>query len=247
MFRLNMHCARTMATHPPGSERKKDWVFNELLSRLVAGRYGFGAKISAKDLSEEMGVSRFPVMGALNDLRHAGFIIVTAQVGCEVISPSAVQIHDFFLLFGRMEGIMAELAAERRLSEEVGRMRSINERIATISSSAGAGEEYRQLNLELHGLIHTAARSPLLHARQVTNWAMSDFLITQAGGFERRFREATKEHADVIDRIERKAASRARLAMETHIQNFARAVRDLLNARSGQRERSPLKNTRHTG
>jgi DNA-binding GntR family transcriptional regulator len=76
---------------------------------------------------------------------------------------------------------------------------------------------------------------------------MSDFLITQAGGFERRFREATKEHADVIDRIERKAASGARLAMETHIQNFARAVRDLLNARSGQRERSPLKNTRHTG
>ena len=48
----SMHCARTMATHPPGSKRKEDWVFNELLSRLVTGRYGFGAKISAKDLSD---------------------------------------------------------------------------------------------------------------------------------------------------------------------------------------------------
>ena len=76
---------------------------------------------------------------------------------------------------------------------------------------------------------------------------MSDFLITQAGGFERRFREATKEHADVIDRIERKAASRARLAMETHIQNFARAVREFLHAPSDQRGRALLKATRRTG
>ena len=247
MFISIMHCARTMATYPLGSERKKDWVLNNLLSRLVTGRYGFGAKISTKDLAEEMGVSRFPVMAALNDLRHAGFIVVTAQVGCEVISPSATQIHDFFLLFGRMEGIMAELAAERRLSEEVDRMRAIDRRIATISSSTAAGEEYRQLNRELHGLIHAAARSPILHARQVTNWAMSDFLITQAGGFESRFREAAKEHADVIDCIERKAASRSRLAMETHIQNFARVVRERLQAHSGQRERSLLKGTRRTG
>jgi len=53
-----------------------------------------------------MGVSRFPVMAALSDLRKAGFIIATTQGGCEVISPSGAQLHDFLLLFGRMEGIM---------------------------------------------------------------------------------------------------------------------------------------------
>jgi len=53
MFVSIMTCARTMATHPSCTERKKHWAFNELLGSLVTARYGFGKNISTKDLSEE--------------------------------------------------------------------------------------------------------------------------------------------------------------------------------------------------
>ena len=225
----------TMPMNSGVSERKKESVLNDLLARFVTGGYRFGEKISAKAVAEEMGVSRFPVMAALNDLRSAGLIVVTAQVGCQVISPNAAEIHDFFLFFGRMEGIMAELAAERRSPEEVRRMRSINQAIRAISATAGAGEAYRRLNQDLHREIHAAARSPMLHGRQLANWAMSDFLISQAGGFGKRFRQAAKEHAEIIDCINHKSAPRARMAMEQHIQRFAQTVGTLFEEGASRR------------
>jgi len=67
---------------------------------LATGRHGFAAKIAASDLSEERGASRFPAKALRNDLRNAGFAIVTT-IGYEVISSSATGIRDFFVLFNR--------------------------------------------------------------------------------------------------------------------------------------------------
>ena len=61
--------AIAMSMNSGVSERKKESVLNDLLARFVTGGYRFGEKISAKAVAEEMGVSRFPVMAALNDLR----------------------------------------------------------------------------------------------------------------------------------------------------------------------------------
>ena len=82
------------------AERRKGWSFQELLSRLATGRHGFGAKIAASDLSEEMGASRFPAKAALNDLRNAGLMIATT-IGYELISSTATGIRDFFVVFNR--------------------------------------------------------------------------------------------------------------------------------------------------
>jgi DNA-binding GntR family transcriptional regulator len=206
------------------AERKKESIVNELLHRFVSGRYCCGEKIVVKTICEETGVSRFPVMAALNDLRVAGFVIITAQVGCEVISPTPAEVHDFFLFFGRMEGMLAELAAERRLPAEIGGLWRINDQIKKIRASRESAEEYRGLNRELHRRIHALARSPTLHERQVANWAMADFLISQAGGFVVRQRQAASEHDAVIDAIEKQATARARMAMEEHIMTFGTSV-----------------------
>lgn len=208
--------------------RKRDDVYVELLRRFVCGEYMFGEKILVSSITEETGVSRFPVMAALNQLQASGFVIITAQVGCQVVAPSAAEIHDFFLLFGRMEGMLAELAAERRLDVEVSSLRLINGRIRKISSGAEAGEEYRVLNQDLHRAIHQFARSPAQHTRQVANWAMADFLISQANGFEYRFKRAVREHELIIDAIEQKATQEARRIMEDHITSFGQSVVSLV-------------------
>ena len=41
-------------------------------------------------------------------------------------------------------------------------------------------------------------RSPALHERLVTHWAMSDFLISQSNEFARHLNEATAEHDKII-------------------------------------------------
>jgi len=63
-------------------DRKKEAVYRKILGCFLSGRYRMGDAILVKALSEEIGVSRQPVMAALNRLAVEGFVTITAQVGC---------------------------------------------------------------------------------------------------------------------------------------------------------------------
>ncbi len=209
------------------STQKKDSVHRELLDRLVTGRYGFGEKIFVKQISEETGASRQPVMTAINKLKSEGFVRIVPQVGCEVISPTVREIGDFFAMFGRIEGLLAELAAERGSKAEVAELRQINERIARLNpAKSESGEAYRRLNRDLHNVIHGMARSPMLHEKQVNHFAMSDFLITHSFGFTRHLEDAVTEHKAIIRAIEQGNPQKARLLAEEHIAVIGKLVKE---------------------
>lgn len=205
--------------------RKKDLVRGEILARLLDGTYKFGDPISVKAFSEETGISRQPIMTALNTLSSEGFVTVVAQVGCEVASPSTDEINDFYLMFERLEGLMAELAAKRRTEEQVRKLMSINMQISMIDNNdSDATESYRLLNRDFHALIHEMANSPLLLQRQGNIFTISDFFIVQTVGFIPHLENAAEEHQKIIDAIAVKDSSAARLEAERHIREVARCV-----------------------
>lgn len=212
--------------------RKQDSVYDILLERFVSGRYRFGDTILVKQVAQETGASKHPIMSALKDLRAEGFVVITAQVGCQVVSPSAREIGDFFVMFSRMEGAMAEFAAERRQLADIDRLNLINAQIAKLPRRAAAsGERYRVLNREFHATLHGIGQSPALHERLRASWAMSDFLISQSDEFSRHLSEAAAEHDDVIRAIAKGSASTARVAMERHILAFRLRVVERLAVR----------------
>ncbi len=65
------------------------------------------------------------------------------------------------------------------------------------------------------------AHSPLLDTRQASMFAMSDFFVSQTGGFDNQLGHAPEEHAVIIDALEERDAHRARHAAESHIANVA--------------------------
>lgn len=214
---------------PPA--RKQDSVYDILLARFASGAYRFGQPLLVKQIAAETGASKHPIMSALKELRSHGFVRITAQVGCEVIAPEPSEIADFFVMFSRMEGVMAEFATRRRQTGETDRLAAINAQIAKLPRRAAtSGERYRLLNREFHAAIHQLGRSPALHERLVTHWAMSDFLISQSDEFARHLSEATIEHEAIISAIERGAAATARMAMENHILGFRLKVIENLEA-----------------
>jgi DNA-binding GntR family transcriptional regulator len=200
------------------STRKKDFIRDELLHRLLTARYRYGERILVKEIGEETGVSRQPIMTALNALSSEGFVNVIAQVGCEVISPSARDIGDFYLMFERIEGLMCELASTRRSDAQLTRLTGINVRIRAIDrASPDAQEQYRNLNREFHGLLHAMAETPLLHERQRNIFAMSDFFIAQSVGFIPHLVKAADEHDEIIAALRARDSEAARTAMQRHI------------------------------
>lgn len=225
-----------MQTGP--DDRKRDAVYRLLLADLYGGVYRFGDPIPVKATSERIGVSRQPVMAALSRLAAEGIVTITAQVGCQVIAPSPTEIGDFFLLFSRCEGLMAELAAARATEREIATMRAANRRIAALA--ADDGQAYRELNRAFHAAVHLGSHSPRLTERTQSAWAMSDFLVAQTYGFLPHLRHAAIEHEAIVTAIAARDGARARQASEAHILSVSHLVtgggRQRGRARQGDRE-----------
>lgn len=202
---------------------KNNRIYDLIIARLVNAGYAFGDRLLVKELAAETGASRQPIMSALNRLSADGFVRIIPQVGCQVIDPSRDEISDFFMMFQRMEGLLAELAATRRSEEELRALRLVQERLVAASERADA-DAHAALNRDFHHMFHMMAHSPMLGEQQRNNFNMCDFFITHSTGFGAFMADAVREHEPLIDAIMRRQPERARLAAEAHMAAVASAV-----------------------
>lgn len=202
---------------------KKIFLYDTILDRLIEGRYKFGERILVKELGSETGASRQPIMTALSALSADGFVRIIPQVGCEVITPSRRDLSDFFRMFSRLEGLLAELAAERRDAAQLAALKDANALVRNDAKTNG-GKRYPELNRAFHKLFHQMANSPLLDSKQRSVFAMSDFFIRQTVGPRPKPSAAAAEHDELINAIERRDAKKARSVAEAHIDDVAEAV-----------------------
>jgi DNA-binding GntR family transcriptional regulator len=204
---------------------KQSEIYDLLVQRLVSARYAFGERILVRELATEFGVSRQPIMTALNWLAADGFVRIIPQVGCQVINPDRNAVADFFLMFQRMEGLLAELAAARRTEQQLAELRELQRQIIAMANDQEAlREHYAELNRNFHQTIATMADSALVEEKQSANFNMSDFFINHAIGFDRLGAGVAQEHEPIIDAIARREPSGARRAAEEHIASVAAAV-----------------------
>lgn len=204
---------------------KKHTVYQEILQRLFQCRYRFGDRILVKEIAEETGVSRHPIMTAMHRLQDHGFVRITAQVGCEVVTPTAEEVGDFYRMFAAIEGLIAEFAALRATPMEITRLRLFNDQIEALDPShpSDAGQ-YQMLNVEFHTQLHAMARSSVVCSRQLANFELSDFFLSQVSGFQAHLDRVADEHAQVIAAIAARDPAAAREAARSHIDSVARTV-----------------------
>ncbi|ANI53796.1 GntR family transcriptional regulator [Pseudomonas sp. DR 5-09] len=204
---------------------KKVAIYQEILQRLLTRRYRFGEKIFVKEIGESTGVSRQPIMTALNSLQERGFVQIIAQVGCQVVQPSPDEVADFYRMFANTEGLIASLAAERGTPMEVARLQELNEQIARINPAhSDASESYRNLNVDFHRLLHAMARSPIVSTRQMANFELSDFFIVQSCGFQAHLPDVTGEHDEIIAALSTRNHKHCKAAAMAHIESVSRHV-----------------------
>lgn len=209
---------------------KKNHLYQEILQRLFHRQYRFGDRILVKEIGEEMGVSRHPIMTALYKLQERGFVTITAQVGCEVVTPTPESIQDFYRMFALTEGLIAELAARRASLAEITRLRLINAQIEALDPADRAhADAYRQLNVAFHTELHAMARSPLVCGRQLANFELSDFFIVQTCGFGAHLDHVAGEHQAVIEAIAARQPEQANAAARAHIESVSGTVATALD------------------
>lgn len=206
---------------------KSGAIFEVLEARFAKGHYKFGEPLSPVELADEFGVSLQPLRLALNQLRTLGFVVITPQVGCKVVSPAPDEIRDFFRLFASMESVMAMLAAERHSESDLKRLEAVNLQLQNCKIvGKGLPEEYSDLVGLWHTTLRSMAKSPSLSSRLKPVWAMSDFLLWQgAPNVPRKsLQKANAERTAIIEVIAARDAAKAETLMYDHVYNKPQRV-----------------------
>lgn len=90
-----------------------DQVFEHLESDVLSGKYSRGDILTESRLSAELGVSRTPIREALRRLEQEHLIEESGK-GSVVIGVTEKDLEDIYLIRGKLEGVVAALAAKNR-------------------------------------------------------------------------------------------------------------------------------------
>src|SRR5439155_14687190 len=90
-----------------------DQLASDLQRRVLSGDIPSGTRLRQSALAAEFGVSRTPIREALRKLQASGLVELQPHRGALVRGLSAREIRDAYEVRAELEGLAAELAAQR--------------------------------------------------------------------------------------------------------------------------------------
>jgi DNA-binding GntR family transcriptional regulator len=204
------------ARHLPLSQA----VVDELRAAIIGGAYAQGERLVEEEVAARFDVSRNPIREALRALSTEGFVVIEPRRGARVATMDGDRARELFELRGPLEGLVAGLAAQRRSSAHLVRLREI-----VAAGRRAVAEERLQdlplLNTEFHEALAEAADNELL---RTTLGRLSDIIRwLYAARISRRSTKSWDEHAAIVDAVADGDVPRAQRCGEQHIAAAAAA------------------------
>jgi DNA-binding GntR family transcriptional regulator len=200
---------------PQPRATRTERAYASLREDLLRGRWQTGDILSAYALSEELQISRTPVMEALKRLEQEGFVEIIPQVGCRVMGPTPGALLDLFSIRAALEGAAAPAAA-RWIGEDALAEQELL--LSRLDAAAERGDQaaYGELNERFHLLVVDASRIPRLAELARTVWMPLRHQVTYLPLSDAQVRESAAEHRELHEALRHRSPRRARLAAERH-------------------------------
>jgi GntR family transcriptional regulator, transcriptional repressor for pyruvate dehydrogenase complex len=216
---------------PPASY---ELVVDQVRRAIQLGRFDMGTRLPAeRELAQQLGVSRTTVREAIRVLQGEGLVEVQRgrNGGAVVIAPSSSREEIALLLNQRLaelevivdfrlivEPASARLAAERRSSQDLARLRSLvksmDELVANPEGSS-VPSRFFSLDSQFHHQIAQAAGNPMLVS--ATDDVRARLFAPIGGIFLALHPSANELHRELFQSIEAKDATGAESTMRQHI------------------------------
>ena len=196
----------------------RELVFESLREAIISGMLGPSARLMEIQLAEEMGVSRTPVREAMRKLELEGLVVMIPRKGAYVAGLSLKDIADVFEIRGALEGLAAELAAERATDEE---LEAMERYLVKISEEIESGDLAKvvETDTDFHSLIYKASRNARLS--QIINNLREQIqrYRTTSLSFPGRMKIALEEHRKIVEAVSSRDGELARKLAQEHIEN----------------------------
>jgi DNA-binding GntR family transcriptional regulator len=214
-----------------------DRLAGEIQARVLSGATPVGTRLRQEALADEFGVSRTPVREALRQLQATGLVELLPNRGAVVRGPSAREIREAYEVRAELEGLAAELAAERISDRDLRRLqeaqRLFQDAVETlIARRARRREPWKDESLwvQANDLFHQAILDASANARLADTIAdlhrsfPRNLTWAALSRSSRLLEENVEQHQAVLDAIERRDPAEARRSMVEHVRSAGELV-----------------------
>jgi DNA-binding GntR family transcriptional regulator len=204
-------------------------IRRQLADRIISGDLVPGSVLDETQLAAEFAVSRTPIREALKLLAASGLVEQKPHSRTIVAKPDRAELAGMFELMGHLEGLCAELSAERMTATE---RRALDELHRDMAGVVSAGDRlaYIRSNELFHTTIYRGAHNGYLEeVTRQTRQRLQPFRRAQFSTLGRLARSHA-EHGEVVEAILRGNRIAAGDCMRSHIM----LVEDAWNDFAGQ-------------
>jgi DNA-binding GntR family transcriptional regulator len=198
-------------------------VLDQLREAIIRGEHPPGASLSEGALAETYGTSRTPIREAIQQLQSEGLVTVVPRVGTFVREPSRRELAELFQLKAVLEGLGAQLLAQRGPVAET-ELLEANVAESERAVAGGDVERYAQLVHDFHGLIIQGSDNHMLvlQYRNLMNQLAYHRIVVNTLRHPKRLELSLDEHRRVLGRILDKDGFGAEFAMRDHVRSSQR-------------------------
>ena len=200
-----------------------DLAYQNLKAQLLSGAFSPGSTLSTYHLAAELGISRTPISQALKRLEDEGFVEIIPQVGCRVVQPTPARVVEVFVLRAVLEGLAAEIAAQRITAPDIQAFEHILQagEAAIRQNDSGA---YSLINKQFHTLIVTICGMTTLEELLDKFTDFSRYCMVNHPFFSQaRMAISSQEHRAIVDALMTRDSVKARRLLEIHLRQTGEA------------------------
>ena len=200
-------------------------AYRALKDAILAGEMRSRERISESDWAERLGTSRTPVREALQRLEYERLVDNEGRRGWFIHPISLEDIHRIFDIKESLEGLAAELAADR-ITDQQASLLATSLREMEAAADAGDLEGWWAADKAFHTVIFTAAGND--HLERIVE-GLNDLWHRLRSGhlaIEGRMRRSVEEHRLIERALAAHDGAAAREAVHSHL---AAARRSLVN------------------
>lgn len=204
-----------------GSITRAEAAYDRLRSDITAGRWLPDTILSTYSLSEDLGMSRTPINGALKRLEGDGLIEVVPQVGCRVLRRDRKEVSETLMIRAALEALAAELAAPRITERELAALEDVL-RAAESAAAEGDVERYEAANVAFHRQLAGASRAAQIERILSSLWTLGRYQLGPGDFLASRMLASCAEHREILSALRARDPAAARQAADDHLRRCSR-------------------------
>lgn len=214
----------------------REQVVQTLTREIIEGRFEPGRRLTERELTELLGVSRTVLREGLRQLESEGLISLIPNKGPVVRALTADEARELYRIREALEGLGARLFAEQPEPRSVANLEAAFARVEA-AYAAGDPSEVLQAKNALYDAIHTGANSSTLSKMLATVlaqvWRWRAVGLSHPKRSPDRSKESVTNLREVVDAIRSGDGDRAEAAARREVRLAATEVMRLLASEPG--------------